>query len=97
MYSSTSDPLWAKLPEQFDSQVKQHCYEDLKAYYTYLQAQLNDLPPGNPQRLSVMAEMNGVLGAVKSLRDAGDAEVGESHRLFLEQAAQRGYQPSTKQ
>ena len=84
------DPYWANLPESFDSAIKQRCFEDLKAYYTQLCDRLNALPLGETQRMNVMVEINGVLGAIRSLAKADDEQVAQSHAQFLQAAEQKG-------
>jgi hypothetical protein len=91
--SRHTDPYWANIPSHFDSKIKQSCLEDLKAYYAFVHDRLNSLPLGDPQRLSLMAEINGILGAIKSLTKASEEEVQQSHALFLENAAKTGFTP----
>ncbi|MEE4379803.1 MAG: hypothetical protein V2J55_20130 [Candidatus Competibacteraceae bacterium] len=84
------DPYWANLPESFDSEIKQRCFEDLRAYYTQLCDRLNALPFGEQQRINLMVEINGVLGAIRSLTEADDEQVAQSHAQFLQAAEQNG-------
>jgi hypothetical protein len=86
------DPYWANLPERFDSEIKQRCFEDLKAYYTHLCERLNALALGEPQRMTLMVEINGVLGAIRSLVKADEEQVAQSHARFLQAAARNGLQ-----
>lgn len=91
MVSVDKDPYWADLPTRFDSEIKQRCLDDLKAYYSQLCDRLEAVPMGDPQRLKLMTEINGILGAIRSLVKASDEEVEQSHKRFVEAAVGKGF------
>ena len=84
------------IPSHFDSPVKQHCLEDLRSYYVHLCKRLDAVPKGEPERLSLMQEINGALSAMRSLAVTSEEEVRRAHALFLQEAAKAGFTPSSQ-